>query len=264
MKDGDKQYSKLMWACNLNPNFDAGHFCYHLSQLIKGRIVSKANGKYGLTQLGLKLSNFLDSVETEFTLSFTEEKERKGGVRMFEVKRLEESDLKRLVLKKYGVLKEEAEGHVQDYVESERFWVYGQKDPFESGENRTLIALDKGRIAGAIYGSKSGEIPIPKGTKGLDVASKGLMYLHKLTEEERRREISAATIYDIWVEPTYHERGIEETLIEAFIEQMSGEKSRKVTASEIASSREDLLKALKKAGFRRVDAHYKLEKRIAR
>ena len=45
---------------------------------------------------------------------------------------------------------------------------------------------------------------------------------------------------------------------------MSGEKSRKVTASEIASSREDVLKALKKAGFRRVGAHYTLEKRIAR
>lgn len=73
-----------------------------------------------------------------------------------------------------------------------------------------------------------------------------------------------AKIYDIWVEPTYHERGIQEALIEAFIKQMSEEKCRKVTASEIASSREDLLKALKNAGFRKVDAQYTLEKRIAR
>ena len=110
--------------------------------------------------------------------------------------------------------------------------------------------------------SKGSVIPIPKDTIGAEKTKEGRMYLHKLTKEERKREIPTAKIYDIWVEPTYYERDLEKALIEAFIEQVKSEKCRKVTAWEIASSREDLLKALKTLGFRRVDAHYTLEKEL--
>jgi len=262
LKDGEKRFSRLMWACGLNPNFNAGHFCYHLSQLISKGIVSNHDAGYSLTRLGLELSNFLDSVQTEFALSFAEQKERIRGKKMFKVKKLEDTDLEQLVLMKYGVLKEEAEGVLQDYMESERFWVYGKKDPFEDGRNRTLIAMDSGKIVGAIYGSKGGAIPIPKGTKGAEKAREGGMYLHKLTKEERKREIPTAKIYDIWIDPTYYEVGLEEDLTEAFVEQAQSEKCTKVTAWQIPSSREDLPKALKTVGFRRVEAHYILSKGI--
>ena len=59
------RFSEFMQASGLNPNFDTGHFNYHLSELVKRNIISKVGGEYRLTQFGFKVAKILESLERE-------------------------------------------------------------------------------------------------------------------------------------------------------------------------------------------------------
>jgi ubiquinone/menaquinone biosynthesis C-methylase UbiE len=71
------KFSELMQASGLNPSFDTGYFEYHLSELIKRRIVVKKNGCYLLSEYGLKLGKILDMVQQES--SFMKRKQENKG-----------------------------------------------------------------------------------------------------------------------------------------------------------------------------------------
>ena len=75
-KHGALKFSQLMKASGLNPNFDTGQFMYHLSELMKRKIILKEQERYKLTQFGFKLAKILSTVERECSFLF---KERKQG-----------------------------------------------------------------------------------------------------------------------------------------------------------------------------------------
>lgn len=75
-KHGALKFSQLMKASGLNPNFDTGQFMYHLSELMKRKIILKEQDRYELTQFGFKLAKILSTVERECSFLF---KERKQG-----------------------------------------------------------------------------------------------------------------------------------------------------------------------------------------
>lgn len=54
-----------MQLSGLNPNSDSGHFFYHLQALLKNNYVKKESGGYILTEKGLKLSKFLNTIYRE-------------------------------------------------------------------------------------------------------------------------------------------------------------------------------------------------------
>ena len=79
-------------------------------------------------------------------------------------------------------------------------------------------------------------------------------------ELEERWNVPTGKIYDVWINPTYRETRLEKRLIRAFIDQVKSEGCLEVWAYEISSIRMDLLKALKKEGFRKTDTYYILRK----
>jgi len=257
------QYTKLALSVGLNPVRESGNFNYHIHYLQKLGLIQLEGLRYALTNLGRRVVYFLDSISTEFILTFAQTEKEGENKELFKIKELEETDLEQLVLLKYGVLKEQTEGIVHDYMQSERMWVCGREDAMgeEGAENRSLIALDGEKIAGVIYGSKGITGPIPPGTKAYEKVQEGQVLLHMLVkEQEERWNISTGKIYDIWINPDYREMNLEKTLTRSFIERMKDEGCQEVWAKEINSVRKDLLKALKEEGFRKTDTYYILRK----
>ena len=72
------RFSQLLTACGLSYDHDAGHFCYHLSELIEKRIVEKADDAYCLTGFGLKIAEMLRSLEKEYVFLVGEEQDEGG------------------------------------------------------------------------------------------------------------------------------------------------------------------------------------------
>ena len=72
------RFSQLLTACGLSYDHDAGHFCYHLSELIEKRIVEKADDAYCLTGFGLKIAEILRSFEKEYVFLVGEERDEGG------------------------------------------------------------------------------------------------------------------------------------------------------------------------------------------
>lgn len=73
LKEGEMRFSHLMAACGLDYDHDAGHFCYHLSELIERGVVEKSGEAYHLTESGSKTAELLDYLDREFSFLFTEE-----------------------------------------------------------------------------------------------------------------------------------------------------------------------------------------------
>jgi len=66
----------------------------------------------------------------------------------------------------------------------------------------------------------------------------------------------------LWTDNMYCDKGVEKSLIEAFIKEAKGEGCREAWASEIRAVRKDLLKVLREEGFKKLDTYYILYKRI--
>lgn len=259
------QYTSLALSLGLHPATESGNFNYHIHYLQKLGLIQLEGLGYTLTKLGSTVASFIDSISTESILTFTTTEKGAGKEKTFRIKELEETDLEPLVLLKYGVLKEETEGVVHDYVQSERIWVYGKEDGMgeEGALNRSLIALEGAEIAGVIYGAKGITGPIPHGTKAYEKVKEGQVLVHMLVKEMGEHwYVPTGKIYDIWINPNYSETNLEKILIGSFIERVKKEDCREVWAYEISSTRKDFLKALRAEGFRKTDTYYILRKRI--
>jgi len=73
LSQGKVSFSEAMVRCGLDPNFDAGLFCYHLSELLNSQVVSKTDRVYGLTRFGKKLSGIIETLERECAFLIKEE-----------------------------------------------------------------------------------------------------------------------------------------------------------------------------------------------
>lgn len=259
------QYTRLALSVGLDPAKESGNFNYHIGYLRRLGLVRLEGLSYALTDLGRKVASFVDSIATEFILAFSQTMKKNEGEKVFKIKELEEGDLRQLVLLKYGVLKEETEGVIHDYMQSERIWVYGKESAMgeEGAKNRSLIALDGENIAGAVYGAKGITGPIPPSTRAYEKVKEGQVLLHMLTKKlEERWCVPTGKIYDTWIDLTYQETDLMKILIRSFIDRVKDEGCREVWGYEIRSVRKDLLKALKEEGFRKTDTYYILRKTL--
>jgi hypothetical protein len=94
------KFSELMAASGLDPNFNTGQFWYHISELMKRRIVLKEEEKYKLTQFGFKLAKVLSTVERECSFLFKEQKN--GGERRvkenFQIRKYIDGDFEQVAI----------------------------------------------------------------------------------------------------------------------------------------------------------------------
>lgn len=88
---GDASFSQLMAACGSDPNYDAGLFCYHLSELLSNQVVRKASKGYELTRLGRMLSRMIGTIEKECAALI--EETRGGGLEVSESPASERQEL---------------------------------------------------------------------------------------------------------------------------------------------------------------------------
>jgi len=68
LKTQTSNFSRLMSACGLDPNFDTGQFCYHLSELVKQGIVAKEEEHYCLTDFGHAVFKVLKMIDAECSM----------------------------------------------------------------------------------------------------------------------------------------------------------------------------------------------------
>jgi DNA-binding HxlR family transcriptional regulator len=74
------RFSELMGACSLDYDHDAGHFNYHLSELLQRSIVDKKGSYYFLTAQGKKLAEMIEYLDKESSYLFPQVKN--GGGKM--------------------------------------------------------------------------------------------------------------------------------------------------------------------------------------
>jgi len=74
---GKMRFSELMTACSLDYDHDAGHFNYHLSDLLTKKVVNKKGSYYILSEQGTKIAEMVDYLEKESLYFFPTR--RKGG-----------------------------------------------------------------------------------------------------------------------------------------------------------------------------------------
>lgn len=86
LKGGGMKFSQLLAACDLDYDHDAGHFYYHLSELMNKRIVKKVGDTYTLTEFGSKIAEMLASLQKECSFLFVE---RNRGERKVDIPSLE-------------------------------------------------------------------------------------------------------------------------------------------------------------------------------
>lgn len=101
LNKGGMRFSQLLASCDLDYDHDAGHFHYHLSELIDRRIVEKTKDDYRLTEFGQRVAELLSSLDKECSFLFLKKPE--GGERKVDTHKLKTEWLepgKEIVFKK--------------------------------------------------------------------------------------------------------------------------------------------------------------------
>jgi len=226
-------FSELMREIGLNPNFDAGHFYYHLSVLVDQNIVSKTENKYTLTELGLKLSSIIGTLEKECGFFLKKETDLENEVVDFEVKWIKKKDWE-----KYGMaadLKEATQRQRLPKDEEERM----RKFRFQ-GE--CIAAVRNGVTLGWIWVHSA---------IGADLKQR------KLVTPIR----NIAEIGDIILFVTGKERTqVAKKMVEMFLTEANKKGANLVTA-KVSAEDEELVSIFKSFGFERTGINYDMSKR---
>jgi len=87
LKGSGMRFSNLLASSDLDYDHDAGHFYYHLSELMDKRIVEKVGDAYRLTEFGQNVAEMLGSLKKECSFLFAERD--KGGEKRMDTQSLE-------------------------------------------------------------------------------------------------------------------------------------------------------------------------------
>jgi len=228
-------FSELMRECGLNPNFDAGHFSYHLSVLIDQNIASKRESKYTLTELGLKLSDIVETLDKEcgFFLK-RENREIENEVVNFEVKWARKKDWE-----KYGIsadLKEAVQRQKLAKDEEEKMWKFRFKDEY-------IVALRDEETLGWMR---------VLAHVGADLKERRL-----LTPIKNVANIADVTLFV----PGEDRNHVAKKMIEMLLNEANRKGATLVTAN-ISAEDEELVSTFKSFGFERIGINYNMSKKL--
>lgn len=230
-------------TCDLDIYYQKGLLDYHIKQLHKSGILSKAEMGYSLTGLGRIVARFLESIENEYRAFLIVEEARRGGETVeLNIEELREKDASEISEAKYGDRRE---------ASSEALWACGKKVPlkdmgWEWGRTISPIARSNGRVIGVLYGNT---VPMHV------VIEAGEQYSVVQPTTEKPVNRLEGEIYDIWVHPDYEGRGVERRLIEGFLDAMKKLGAVTVLAERVLTENKVLLRALEELGFRRLASY---------
>lgn len=235
------RFSQLLASCNLDYNHDAGHFSYHLSELIDKRIVKKDGDTYHLTEFGSKIAEILRSLEKEYSFLLKGREDKGGEVMKEEITTnwLSSHDFDRLLGK--DVRDEEAKLPQPEKEKLERFKKWG----FPSGDKRyyhprILVAKKGNDILGWL--KTVGAITYA----GLNIVPRVLI-----------------TNLLLLAPAFLHQRGeIAYLLLKELLKQAEEHGATSIEAININAEDEELLTVFKKIGFERTSVGYNLRKII--
>lgn len=227
-------FSELMRECGLNPNFDAGHFSYHLSVLIDQNIVNKKENKYTFTELGLKLSNIIETLDKECEFFLKKENKLENEDMTFEVKWAKKKDWEKYRMA--ADLKEAVQRQKLSKDEEEKMWKFRFK-----GEG--IVALRNEETLGWMWVEAS---------VGADLKEKKLLTPIR----------NIAGINDIVLFVTGKERGhVARKMIEMFLTEAKKKDATLVTAN-ISAEDEELVSVFKSFGFEREGIIYSMSRKL--
>jgi len=227
-------FSELMRECGLNPNFDAGHFSYHLSVLMDQNIVIKKENRYIMTEPGFKLSTIIKTLDKECDFFLKKEDKPDDEVVDFEVKWAKKKEWE-----KYGIagdLKEAAQRQRLSKDEEEKMWKFRLKEEI-------IVALR--------HEETLGWMRVHAGI-GADLKERRLLTPIR----------NIASIDDIILFAAGKERAqVARKMIEMFLTEAEKKDATLVTAN-IDAEDEEVVSAFKSCGFERTGINYNMSKKL--
>ena len=267
LRETEMRFSQLLAACGLNYDHDAGHFAYHLSELIKRRIVEKRGDLYTLTGFGSKVAEMLGFLEAEGSYLF--EEKHTGGWKGMDNLELEvewiDSEREVRLDRKTGerdlsigfntgtpALRKRVEEKMPDGPEKERLLDFLEQTDNWRGPQRVLTKNKDTPLGWATVGSEIswGDRPSKKSDRpkvsvntALRIEHLAILAISPWSDAKRKRVASG--------------------LIEAVLD-----KAKEIGADTIkvdGTNADDtaLIEALKELGFRRITTNYAMQKTLA-
>ena len=102
----------------------------------------------------------------------------------------------------------------------------------------------------------------PEGTVAYKKVEEGQVLLHMLTAEDERWMVPTAKIYDLWIDPMYHDKGVEKTSLKPSSRKQKMKDVEKPGRLKSERCGKNLLKVLREEGFKKLDIYYDLYKKI--
>jgi len=241
-------FSDLMLACGLNPNFDTGQFCYHLSELTENGIVSKKADRYFLTDLGYRVTKVLKMMNSECSLPpkhFNRSKVSK------EVRKLEEwttrwqteeeGKKREGKILSFDIEKTEDRIPLEKQLKTEKFKKWTEKIPVPSAY---LVERN---------GERLGELI-------LDFRKQDVIELIKADKEKIPRVVS--TIHEVGALTFKEDRArVIKTMLDRFLAEAE-ENAAEVMRVEVPDEDQAYLDALKDLGFEKLGTLHLMQKII--
>jgi len=241
LEKGEMRFSQLLSTCGLDYDHDAGHFYYHLSELMSKQIVQKKGDIYYLTEFGSKIAEMLNSLQQE--CSFLLSKNQSYDVVNMKI------DDTRVVRMRWNdfssLLGRNIDNEVLSLPQSE-------KEELEKFENWAFPSEDKKYYHPIILAVK----------KGNEVL--GFMEAIGATVVSTREPVAASnrvliTKFVVTSIDYLHERGrIGELMLSELSRQAEEYGATSIEAVNISAEDEELLAAFKNLGFERKSVGYNL------
>lgn len=240
-------FSDLMLECGLNPNFDTGQFCYHLSDLTENAIVSKKAEKYHLTDFGCRVSKYLKMIDSECSMSLKKvtESEVKEVNRLEELvtrwQTEEESKKREGKMLSFDIQKTKERIPPDKRLKTEKFKEWTERIPVP-----TVYLVER-------HGERLGELI-------LDFRKQDVVELIKTDEERIPRVVS--TIYEVGALTFKEDREkVIEIMLDRFLAEAKG-NGAEVMRVEVPDEDHAYLSALKDLGFEKLGTLHLMQKII--
>ncbi len=246
------RFSQLMSACGLDYDHDAGHFNYHLSDLIEKGMVEKTGSSYRLTELGSKMAEMVDYLEKESSFLFPQT--QKGGARKVKAKaRLvtrwvtEEEAPFRSQPVTMDTLVKDAEKMIPDSSERARVIRFVQETVAARGA-RTLV-VKEGDVVQA-WATVSSEVT------WVNISDKATGKSRSCPKACLRLEYVAV---GAWAKPR---KEVAHSLLEQLLRRAKEIGSDTVQITGVEAGDSEVVQALQDMGFERISSNYTMQKTL--
>lgn len=265
--EGGMRFSQLLAACGLDYDHDAGHFAYHLSELMKRTIVEKKGDLYLLTSFGLKVAETVGFLEKACSNLFKVE-QTSGGRKGLDVsdldvewfgsgkevrvdRKTEEGNLSVAFNTKPNTLLKRLQEKLPESPERDRLITFLAETDKWGGPQRVLTKRKDVPLGWAIVGSETSSEDKPcKQTGKVEVLVKTAL------------RIDHIGIWAITPQTNVDRKKVASGLLNAILAKAKEIRADAVKVDGANADDKSLIEALREAGFERVGTNYSMQKSL--